>query len=201
MEGAAPSAPLENWAATARRPPDASWQFFGSFGKELAARHLAAQLGSLSMREPTIGKTIRAHPYQWLWELLEDGSTFLVRRCQRPGGLSRWSADALFHGETGTLARRAGCTERVHHAALAGRVSELSPHPILPKWLYLPGERGSVRVGGRTARHPAWRRDLRLGVKSAVEEAKARKAIKPSEVHAVGVNFRTQFLGLFGPAL
>src|SRR5664280_2811935 len=31
------------------------------------------------MREPLTGKTKRVHPYQWLWEPLEGGPTFLLR--------------------------------------------------------------------------------------------------------------------------
>jgi hypothetical protein len=30
------------------------------------------------------------------------------------------------------------CTEHVHHASLMQSFAGLTPHPILPKWLYLP---------------------------------------------------------------
>jgi hypothetical protein len=30
------------------------------------------------------------------------------------------------------------CTDRSHHESLAQEFAQLAPHPILPKWLYLP---------------------------------------------------------------
>jgi hypothetical protein len=129
------------------------------------------------MREPTIGKTRRVHPYQWLWEPLETDPTFLVRSMF--GGRAVYLDGKLMlyftDGEEpwrGVLV----CTERDHHAALLAEFPELSLHPILPKWLYLP-ERGdrfepvAERLVGL-----ARRRDPRIGV--SPKPKKRRRAKK-----------------------
>jgi hypothetical protein len=56
------------------------------------------------------------------------------------------------------------CTERGHQASLVAEFSALSPHPILPKWLYLPESADDFeRVAGRLVAL-ALGRDSRLGV-------------------------------------
>ena len=86
-----------------------------------------------------MGRTRRVHPYQWLWEPLEDDPTFVLR--------SMFSGKATYFGGKLMLYFTAGeepwrgvlvCTDRVHHVSLLAEFPELAPHPILPKWLYLP---------------------------------------------------------------
>jgi hypothetical protein len=128
------------------------------------------------MREPTIGKTIRVHPYQWLWELLETDPTFLVRpmfsgRAVYLDGRLMLYFTAKQEPWRGVLV----CTERVHHAALLAEFPELSPHPILPKWLYLPESADRFESVAERLVTLAWRRDLRLGVSP---QSKKRKRAK-----------------------
>ncbi|MFA5057837.1 MAG: hypothetical protein WC485_06960, partial [Opitutaceae bacterium] len=91
------------------------------------------------MREPPTGRTRKVHPYQWLWEPLEEEPTFLLRPMF--GGKSVYLDGKLMLYFTakeepwrGVLA----CTDRAHHASLRAEFPALAPHPVLPKWLYLP---------------------------------------------------------------
>lgn len=117
------------------------------------------------MREPLIGKTKRVHPYQWLWEPLEEDPTFLLRSTF--GGRSVYLDGKLMlyftAGEEpwrGVLA----CTDHVHHASLLAEFPALSPHPILPKWLYLPESADRFESVAERLVALARRRDPRLGV-------------------------------------
>ncbi len=128
------------------------------------------------MREPVIGKTRRVHPYQWLWEPLETDPTFLVRPMF--GGKSVYLDGRLMlyftAGEEpwrGVLA----CTERAHHAALLAEFPELSAHPVLPKWLYLPESADRFESVAERLVTLARRRDSRLGV---TPQPKKRKRAK-----------------------
>ena len=105
------------------------------------------------------------HPHQWLWEPMEGDPTFVLR--------SMFGAKAAYLGGKLMLCFCAGdepwrgllvCTAHLHHAALRADFPELTPHPILSKWLYLPEsaesfERTATRLVAR-----ARRRDPRLGV-------------------------------------
>ena len=90
------------------------------------------------MREPTISKTRRVHPYQWLWEPLETDPTFLVRPMFGGRAVYYDGRLVLFlvmktEPWRGVLVP----TERTEHAALLAEFPVLAPHPVLPKWLYL----------------------------------------------------------------
>lgn len=66
------------------------------------------------------------------------------------------------------------CTDRGHHAALMEEFPVLAPHPVLPKWLYLPESEDSFEnVAGRLVTL-AKQRDPRIGV-----PAKAKKKKRP----------------------
>jgi hypothetical protein len=117
------------------------------------------------MREAPMERTRRVHPYQWLWEPLEDDPTFVLRPMF--GGKSVYLDGKLMlyfsAGEEpwrGVLA----CTDRAHHAALRAELPELSPHPILPKWLYLPESADHFERVAERLVALAKRRDPRLGV-------------------------------------
>jgi len=117
------------------------------------------------MREPITGKTRRVHPYQWLWEPLEEDPTFFLRPMF--GGKSVYLDGRLMlyfaAGEEpwrGVLV----CTDRVHHAALLVEFPELSPHPVLSKWLYLPESSDRFEPVAERLVTLARRRDTRLGV-------------------------------------
>lgn len=91
------------------------------------------------MREEGLGRVTRVHRYAWLWEPLESDPTFFLR--------SMFGAKAVYLGGRMTLLFTARTepwrgvlvgTEREHHASLLAEFPVLKPHPILPKWLYLP---------------------------------------------------------------
>jgi len=120
------------------------------------------------MRDPLEKSLARArpvHPHQWLWEPLEGDATFVLR--------SMFGAKAVYLDGRLMLCFCAGeepwrgllvCTDRAQHAAWQAEFPALTPHPILPKWLYLPEsaetfERTAPRLVGL-----ARRRDPRLGV-------------------------------------
>jgi hypothetical protein len=129
------------------------------------------------MREPTIGKTRRVHPYQWLWESLETDPTFLLRPmfgCQAVylDGRLTLCFSAKREPWRGVLA----CTDRIHHASLLAELPELSPHPILPKWLYLPESAGRFEPVAERLVALARRRDPRLGVSPQPKKRKRPRA-------------------------
>ncbi len=69
------------------------------------------------------------------------------------------------------------CTDRSHHASLLAEFPELTPHPVLPKWLYLSESHETFERAAQRLVALARRRDPRLGV--APELAKKRKPAKP----------------------
>jgi hypothetical protein len=122
--------------------------------------HLASALP-----EERVGRTRRVHPYQWLWEPLETDPTFVLRPMF--GGRAAYIDGRLTlyftAGEEpwrGVLA----CTDRVHHASLLAEFPDLTPHPILPKWLYLPETAGAFEPVAERLVALARRHDPRLGV-------------------------------------
>jgi hypothetical protein len=107
----------------------------------------------------------RVPPHAWLWEPLQDEASF-VRRAMFGTQAVYLDGKLMFcfatKGEPwrGVLV----ATERAHHAALLADFPALTPHPVLPKWLYL---RESLDAFERTAERLvalARRRDPRLGV-------------------------------------
>ena len=69
------------------------------------------------------------------------------------------------------------CTDHDQHAALRSEFADLAPHPILPKWLYLPESVDSFeRTATRLVAY-ARARDPRLGVTPGVKgRTKKRRA-------------------------
>ena len=129
-----------------------------------------------TMREQPMGKTRRVHPYQWLWEPLEDDPTFVLRpmfsgKAAYLGGKLTLYFTAKEEPWRGVLA----CTDRVHHASLLAEFPELSPHPILPKWLYLPESADNFERVAERLVALAKRRDPRLGVSPQPKKRKRSK--------------------------
>jgi hypothetical protein len=117
------------------------------------------------MHEPITGKTRRVHPYQWLWEPLEEDPTFFLRPMF--GGKSVYLDGRLMLYFTAGEEPWRGvlvCTDRAHHPALLVEFPELSPHPVLPKWLYLPESADRFEPVAERLVTLARRRDPRLGV-------------------------------------
>lgn len=116
------------------------------------------------------------HPLRWVWEPLESDPTFVLR--------SMFGAKAVYLGGKLMLCFCASeepwrgvlaCTSREHHEALRAEFPALTPHPILPKWLYLPEasegfERDAVRLARLARRH-----DPRLGVVPGASKKKSAR--------------------------
>lgn len=107
----------------------------------------------------------RPHRYEWLWEPLADDPTFVLR--------SMFGAKAVYLDGKMMLCFSAGgepwrgllvCTSREHHEALQREFAELSPHPILPKWLYLPEEADSFERASTSLIRLTRGRDPRIGI-------------------------------------
>ncbi|MFZ5496926.1 MAG: hypothetical protein ACOZE5_16525 [Verrucomicrobiota bacterium] len=105
------------------------------------------------------------HRYEWLWEPLTEDATFVLR--------SMFGAKAAYLDGKLMLCFCAGqepwrgvlvCTGREHQASLRTDFPELSPHPVLPKWLYLPESAGRFEACAARLVALARRRDPRLGV-------------------------------------
>jgi hypothetical protein len=128
--------------------------------------------------EKNLGRVRRVHPYQWLWEPMEEDPTFVLRAMF--GAKAAYLAGRLMLCFCASEEPWRGvlvCTDRAHHAALVAEFPELAAHPILPKWLYLPEvadsfERTAVRLVSL-----ARRRDPRIGV--TPQPKKSRRSTKP----------------------
>jgi len=105
------------------------------------------------------------HRHAWLWEPLEPDPTFVLR--------PMFGAKAVYLDGRLVLCYCAGeepwrgilvCTSREHHPALQAEFARLTPHPVLPKWLYLPeSDPDFERLGIKLVRL-ARQRDPRLGI-------------------------------------
>jgi hypothetical protein len=132
--------------------------------------HLASALP-----EERIGRTRRIHPYQWLWEPLEADPTFVLRPMF--GGKAAYLDGRLTLYFTAKEEPWRGvlvCTERAHHASLRAEFPELAPHPILPKWLYLPETAGGFERTAERLVALARRHDPRLGIDPPLRKRSSR---------------------------
>jgi hypothetical protein len=121
----------------------------------------------------------RPHRHAWLWEPLEPEAGFVLR--------TMFGAKAVYLDGRLVLCFCVGaepwrgllvCTDRDRHAALQADFPVLSPHPVLPKWLYLPEtadvfERAAAELV-RLVRH----RDPRIGV---LPQPRKRAKAKPAQ--------------------
>lgn len=105
------------------------------------------------------------HRHAWLWEPMERDPRFLLR--------AMFGAKAAYLDGKLMLCFCAGgepwrgllvCTDRAHHASLRADFSVLAPHPILPKWLYLPEAADEFERTAHRLVALALHRDPRLGV-------------------------------------
>ena len=125
------------------------------------------------MREPAIGKPKRVHPYQWLWEPLETDPSFVLRPMF--GGKAVYLDGRLmlyFTAKTEPWRGVLVCTDHIRHEALIAKFPDLSPHPVLPKWLYLPESADRFETVAERLVALAKQRDARLGVASRPKKRK-----------------------------
>lgn len=120
-----------------------------------------------------------SHPYAWLWEPLEAEATFFLR--------SMFGAKAVYLGGKLQLCFMAKaepwrgvlvCTDRPFHASLLGDFPVLSPHPVLPKWLYLPESADSFESTAQRLVGLVGRRDGRIGVEGSIRRRKKRDHVE-----------------------
>lgn len=117
------------------------------------------------MRAPDKIKIARIHPHAWLWEPLEADATFMLRsmfgtKAVYLDGKLMFCCATKAEPWRGLLV----ATDRCHHASLIAEISALSPHPILPKWLYLSEASDAFERQAEHLVRLARQRDVRLGV-------------------------------------
>lgn len=117
------------------------------------------------MAKPDIGRIRRVHPYAWLWEPLEGEPSFVLR--------SMFGTKAAYLEGRLTVCFSDGkepwrgllvATEKDHHASLVSEIGDLRPHPVLPKWLYLPDSSDAFERSAERIVALVLRRDPRIGV-------------------------------------
>ena len=134
----------------------------------------------------SLGKARRVHPYQWLWESLENEPTFVLRSMF--GAMAAYLDGRLMlcfcaseEPWRGVLA----CTDRERQPALLAELPELTPHAILPKWLYLPETANAFERIAAQLVILARRRDPRLGVSPRPKKKSVtKKRLKPEPIDA-----------------
>ncbi len=117
------------------------------------------------------------HPHASLWEALEDDPTFVLRsmfgtKAAYVGGNLVLCFSAKAEPWRGVLV----CTERIHHPALLQQFPNISPHPILPKWLYLPEADASFERTAEQLVRLVRRRDPRIGVAPQPKRTSKKRA-------------------------
>jgi hypothetical protein len=117
------------------------------------------------MRERSIGLVKRVHPYAWLWEPLEaDPSFVLAAMFGAKAAYLDGKLALCFSSREEPWRGVLVCTDRGRQASLVAQFPSLSPHPVLPKWLYLAESADDFeRVAGQLV-DLARERDPRIGV-------------------------------------
>ena len=122
-----------------------------------------------------------SHRHAWLWEPLEPDATFELRamfgaKAVYLGGRMQLCFFAKEEPWRGVLV----CTERAFHESLRAEFPVLSPHPVLPKWLYLPEASDEFERVGQRLVALARRRDPRMGVEGSTREKGSARRAGPS---------------------
>ncbi|HEX2854975.1 MAG TPA: hypothetical protein VHO24_17205 [Opitutaceae bacterium] len=128
------------------------------------------------MRETPAGRIRIVHPYAWLWEPLETEASLVVRamfgtRAVYLDGKLALCFSAQAEPWRGVLV----CTDHLHQPALLAEFPRLAPHPILPKWLYLPESADDFEAVAGQLVKLVRRRDPRIGVIPGTKKKKSRK--------------------------
>jgi hypothetical protein len=105
------------------------------------------------------------HPHAWLWEPLEAEPSFELR--------SMFGAKAVYLSGKLQLCFTIGeepwrgmlvCTDKDRQPSLIEEFPLLRPHPILPKWLYLPESCEAFESMGVRIVALVRKRDARIGI-------------------------------------
>lgn len=76
------------------------------------------------------------------------------------------------------------CTDQSHHEALLTQFASLVPHPVLPKWLYLPFASESWEESATTLQKLVRSSDIRIGVWPQQKKKKKKKKKKKAKKSA-----------------
>lgn len=113
------------------------------------------------------------HPYAWLWESLEEESSFLLRSMF---GLKALYLDGklmlCFAAKSEPWRGLLIATDRKWHASFLIDFQSLSPHPILSKWLYLPESTEAFDSTAQQILSLVKSRDPRIGVLPEVKKSR-----------------------------
>lgn len=130
------------------------------------------------MRDFDRPKAKASHPYAWLWEPLESEASFVLR--------SMFGAKAVYLDgklQLRFMARKEDPWRVVlvsisheHHTSLIKEFPSLSPHPVLPKWLYLSEGSDDFESVAQRLVKLVGRRDPRIGVEGSVKKARRPKS-------------------------
>ena len=126
-------------------------------------------------------KTKPIHRHLWLVEALEDEPTYLLKsmfgtKTVYLGGRMVLCLADKQEPWRGVLVPM----ERDQHAALIKDRPVLAPHPVLPKWLYLPETTDSFETDAQWLVQQIRKRDPRIGiVPPASKKKRARKDFNP----------------------
>jgi hypothetical protein len=124
-----------------------------------------------------LGRPAAVHPHQWIWEPLLAEPTFLLRPMF--GGKSAYLDGRLllfFAAKTEPWRGMLVCTERAHHESLRADFPALAPHPVLPKWLYLPETADDFERTAEKLVALARRRDPRIGIEPPSQRQPRRRS-------------------------
>ena len=122
-----------------------------------------------------------SHPYAWLWEPLESEASFVLRsmfggRAVYVEGRCQLICFAKQEPWRGVLV----CTDHQSQASLIEEFPSLAPHPVIPKWLYLPEAADDFESAAQRLVSLVGRQDGRIGVESSPKKEKTvgRKTIR-----------------------
>jgi hypothetical protein len=129
------------------------------------------------MKRTEVGRLRKVHPYAWIWEPLEGDPGFVLNPMF--GAKAAYLDGAIYlafisRGEEpwrGLLV----ATDRERHPALVAEFPSLHPHPLLPKWLYLPETADDFEPAAAGLVALARRRDPRLGVVPRPRKSRKRE--------------------------
>lgn len=132
------------------------------------------------MREPQRNRPVLVHPLAWVIEPLEAEPTLLVRpmfggRAVYVRGRFVLFLAAKAEPWRGVLVP----TERAHHPALIAEFPALRPHPVLPKWLYLPESAASFDRDAAQLVRLVRAGDARIGIEPNPGARAARRSRRP----------------------
>ena len=129
------------------------------------------------MRELPKMRVKVVHPYSWLWEPLESEPSFVLRSMFGTKVVYiRGALQLCFSAKEEPWRGLLVCTDKLRHERLIQEFPTLSPHPILPKWLYLPESADDFESVAERLVKLVKKRDERIGVVSKIKKAKKRPA-------------------------